>query len=66
MASPPTCSFGEDEERVFEDVGALDFSNEGDFDRTMALLEMDSDEVLAELEESLNEVGFICILFMGK
>ena len=65
MASAPTASFGEDEERVFEDLGTPDLPNEGDFDRTVALLEMDSDEVLVELKESLDEVGSYLHSFHG-
>ena len=49
---------------MFEDVGASDFSNEGDFDRTVAFLEMDSDEVLAQLEESI-KVHLTSIFFLS-
>ena len=47
----------EGEKHEFEHLDASDSTSEGDFSQTIALLEMEAEEVHIEVERSLEEVS---------
>ena len=57
MASTSAAHMEESEEHEFEHLDASDSTSEGDFSQTIALLEMEAEEVHTEVECSLEEVS---------
>ena len=57
MASTSAAYTDEGEKHEFEHLDASDSTFEGDFSQTIALLEMEAEEVHIEVERSLEEVS---------
>lgn len=55
-----------DEECEFEHLDTPDTVFEGDFSQTIALLEMETEELHFEVEHSLEEVSDYIDVFVGK
>ena len=57
MASTSAAYMEEGQDHEFEHLDASDSTSEGDFSQTIALLEMEAEEVHIEVERSLEEVS---------